>query len=131
MLISEIRAPSDSTKRLKKFAEWAINALNIENPPVIKYGFDSAVAKEKKSFGTTRSNGDIWVHVGNRSIADAARTLAHELVHFRQFNNGAAHNNMSHEKTAEIEDEANAIAGRLMRKYANIDDTIFESVEKE
>jgi hypothetical protein len=55
------------------------------------------------------------------------RTLCHELVHFKQFEDGTAANDMDDEQRLAVEDEANAIAGRLMREYGKLDKTIYES----
>jgi hypothetical protein len=56
------------------------------------------------------------------------RTLCHELIHHKQFEIGTAHDGMNKEQTQSIEDEANAIAGRMMRDYGAEHEEIYESV---
>jgi Zn-dependent peptidase ImmA (M78 family) len=51
----------------------------------------------------------------------------HELVHHRQFEQGTAHSNMTEDEEQYIEDEANAIAGRLMREYGKKHEDIYEN----
>lgn len=126
MRLHEIKSQQEKIKQIKKFAEWAISELEIESPPNIKYGNDLGQVTSKRTFGSTSSNGEIWVHVGNRNTADIMRTLAHELTHHRQFEDGTATDGMDDEQRLRIEDEANAIAGRLMRAYGKQHAEIYE-----
>lgn len=62
----------------------------------------------KKAFGDYNPNTNtIRVRASGRHPLDVMRTVAHELVHHNQIINGRAGS----------EDEANAVAGRIMRKY--------------
>jgi ethanolamine utilization microcompartment shell protein EutL len=130
MRIHEVKTQHDKVQQVKKFAKWAIDELGIEVQPTIKYGNDLGQVTTKRTFGSTSSNGDIWVHVGNRNVADICRTLAHELTHHRQFEQGIATNNMDDEQHLKIEDDANSRAGRMMRAYGKLDKTIYESKGK-
>jgi Zn-dependent peptidase ImmA (M78 family) len=127
MRITEIKTQQQKVDELKKFAEWAIGELGIDVPPSIKYGSDITQVKKRRTYGSTRSDGHIWVYVGDRSPADVMRTLAHELVHHKQFQQGSAFDGMDEEQTQKIEDEANYQAGRMMRVYGKMDDSIYES----
>ena len=83
-------------------------------------------AKSYRSFGTffpdTR---EIWIYVGNRNLADILRTLAHELVHQKQNQDGRICYE-SGETGSEIENEANSMAGVLLRNYGKINSEIYE-----
>jgi len=127
MRLYEIKSQQEKVEQVKKFAAWAIGNLEIETPPTIEYGNDLGKVKKHRTFGSTRSNGEIWVHLGNRNVADICRTLCHELVHHRQFERGDAWDGMDDETTLKIEDEANAMAGRMMRAYGKKDERIYES----
>lgn len=127
MRISEIKDQQTKVEQVRKFADWAMKELNIETPPSIKYGNDTGQVDKNRSFGSTRSNGDVWVHVGNRNTADIMRTLVHELIHVKQFELGSATDTMDDEQRQNIEDVANALAGRLMRIYGKRDASIYES----
>jgi hypothetical protein len=85
------------------------------------------MVNKNRSYGSTNSAGEIWTHIGNRTPADAMRTLCHELIHHKQFELGTARDDMDDEQRLKIEDEANAIAGRMMRAYGKIDGSIYES----
>jgi hypothetical protein len=58
----------------------------------------------------------IWLAVENRHPIDIARTLAHELVHFKQNQDDRLDVN-SGDTGSEIENEAHAIAGIIMRNF--------------
>lgn len=127
MRISEVKDQQTKVEQVRKFADWAMKQLNIETPPIIKYGNDMGQVDKNRSFGSTRSNGDVWVHVGNRNTADIMRTLVHELIHVKQFELGSASDTMDDDQKQNIEDVANALAGRIMRIYGKKDASIYES----
>jgi hypothetical protein len=131
MRINEIKSLNDKVQQIKKFARWAIEELEIETEPDIEYGTDMGRVLKQRSFGSTNSGGKIWVHCSNRNAADAMRTLCHELVHHRQFELGIAQDGMDDEQRLEVEDQANAVAGRMMREYGKLDKTIYESANSD
>jgi hypothetical protein len=117
-------------RQAKRFARWAIDELGIENEPRINYSSEMSIVLNNRSFGSTKPNGEVWVHVGNRNTADIMRTLCHELIHVKQFEDGTASVDMDEEQRQFIEDEANAIAGRMMRTYGKEHAEIYESAKK-
>ena len=127
MRIFEFDQSSSKIKALQEFAKWAIERIGIDNPPQITFGTDVDDVRQRRTFGSTTSNGDIWVHINNRNTADIMRTLMHELVHHKQFLDGTADDSMDEDQRQHIEDEANAIAGRLMREYGGEHEEIYEN----
>jgi len=127
MRLSEIKQSQDRVQKIKQFYDWALERLQIENEPELKLSNDLDQVTSKRTFGSTSSDGKVWVHVGNRNTADVLRTLVHELVHVKQFEQGTATTDMDEEEHFRIEDEANAIAGRLMREYGKLHQDIYES----
>lgn len=59
---------------------------------------------------------DIKVYVKNRGLADVLRSIAHEFVHHKQ-NQDNRLNIKVQDIGGEIEDEANAKAGSLVKKF--------------
>jgi len=112
---------------LKKFIAFAIKELGIQKPPTsLTLSRDNNMAKEMHSFGSFDPNNDkIWLYVKNRNIADLLRTLAHELVHRKQAEDGRIDYN-SGETGSEIENEANAQAGVLLRKFGKQNEEIYQ-----
>jgi hypothetical protein len=125
MKINEINN-KEKIQAIKKFTGWAKQRLEITGTPKIKLTTNKKYVTDKRTFGTTSSNGEIWVYIENRNLADILRTLCHELVHFKQFSDGTAHDHMNEQQHQQIEDEANAMAGRLMRDYGKQHAEIYE-----
>ena len=118
---------SNDNKLLKKFIGFAIKELGIQKPPTsLTLSKDNNMAKEMHSFGSFDPNNDkIWLYVKNRNMADLMRTLAHELVHRKQAEDGRIDMN-SGNTGSEIENEANAQAGVLLRKFGKQNEEIYQ-----
>lgn len=109
---------------MKKFVEYVCNELEI-NEPQINIINSPTYSQEYKSFGGyIPSEEKILVVVHNRNMADILRTLAHELVHHYQKLNG---DELNGEDGSETENEANAKAGIIMRKFGRENPEIFEN----
>ena len=107
-----------------KFVDYACNKLNVDKPQIFVITSPS-YSQEHKSFGGYYpSEQEIKVVVHNRNMADILRTLAHELVHHMQNLNGKELNG---EDGSDTENEANAMAGVIMREFGRENPEIFES----
>jgi cytidyltransferase-like protein len=115
------------TGTIGEFVKYAIKNLEIQKPPRnLTFSYDNAAAKEKRSFGYFDPNANkIWVYCGNRNMADILRTLAHELVHRKQDEDGRI-NYESGKTGSEIENEANAQAGVLLRDFGKQHEEIYQ-----
>ena len=112
---------------LKKFIGFAIEELGIQKPPKsLTLSRDNEAARSMHTFGSFNPNNDkIWLYVKNRNMADLLRTLAHELVHRKQAEDGRI-DYTSGETGSEIENEANAQAGVLLRKFGKQHEEIYQ-----
>lgn len=88
--------------------------LGIDQIPKIKILSKEPSTGGGMSFGEFR-NDAIEVVSKDRHPMDVARTLAHELVHWKQRLNGEE---MDGSDGSNTENDANAIAGVIMRKFA-------------
>ena len=115
------------TATIGEFVKYAIKNLEIQKPPRnLTFSYDNEAAKEKRSFGYFDPNANkIWVYCGNRNMADILRTLAHELVHRKQDEDGRI-NYESGKTGSEIENEANAQAGILLRDFGKQHEEIYQ-----
>jgi cytidyltransferase-like protein len=115
------------TGTIGEFVKYAIKNLEIQKPPRnLTFSYDNAAAKEKRSFGYFDPNANkIWVYCRNRNMADILRTLAHELVHRKQDEDGRI-NYESGKTGSEIENEANAQAGVLLRDFGKQHEEIYQ-----
>jgi len=119
--------PKEKIAIIKDFVEFCENEINIEELPKIKFILDNKWAKHLHSFGRYRNEKrDVTVYMGKRNLADTLRTLAHELVHHRQNELGKLDMN-SGDTGSNIENEANSMAGILMRKFGKTHEMIYES----
>ena len=108
---------------MKKFVEYACNELEVDEPKINIIN-SPTYSQEYKSFGGyIPSEEKILVVVHNRNMADILRTLAHELVHHHQKLNG---DELDGEDGSNTENEANAMAGVIMRKFGRENPEIFE-----
>ena len=114
--------------QIAEFVKFAVNELGIQKLPTVKFSYDTNESQEKSTFGYFDPNANhIWIYIKNRNTADILRTLAHELVHHKQGEDNRIEQG-SGETGSEIENEANAQAGVLLRKFGKDNKGIYESV---
>ena len=121
------RLTESETGTIGEFIKYACKNLAIQSPPRnLTLSYDTNQVKNRRSFGYFDPNSSkVWVYVKNRNMADILRTLAHELVHHQQNLDGR----ISYEsgKTgSEIENEANAKAGVLLRDFGKQNNEIYQ-----
>ena len=105
------------------FMSYACNELQIQTPPTLE--IKHMVGEEQPSFGAyLPSDHHIFLNPIGRNIVDVLRTLAHELVHAKQNELGIL-TPTSGETGSEHENDANAIAGILMRDYGKQNPNIY------
>ena len=110
-------------KLAKEFIKFAVKELGMNSlPKNIKFE-GNEYSTQHLSFGTYNPTTDeIVVVKGERHPVDVLRTLAHELVHHKQREDGQKLNG---EDGSNTENEANAKAGELMRKFRTVRPEIF------
>jgi antirestriction protein ArdC len=105
------------------FVRFCIAELGIQTSPNIKIGDDHAKAQEHRAMGYySPAENYIWVLRGSRVPADWYRTLAHELVHWRQREEDKP---IDGADGSEIENEANSKAAVLLREWGRRDESIY------
>ena len=80
-------------------------------------------AKKISAFGEISKENVIYLSVINRHPVDIMRTLAHEYVHYKQVMDGKQLKSYAGSPT---ENQANAKAGELMRKYGRLHPELFD-----
>ena len=112
---------------INQFIEEVCKYLDIDGDK-IEISYDPTEAAEMTSFGKhTPHDGIIRVVATNRNLADVLRTLAHELVHRKQGKEGRLYAGAG-EDGSDIENEANAEAAIIMRKFGKANPIIFEFI---
>lgn len=98
---------------IKKYLPWICKELGIDDAPEIKFLEQPMTT----SFGTySPEDKCIYLVTGSRHVVDVMRTLAHELVHYRQDLNGELEPGAGETGTPQ-ENEANSEAGVVMRNF--------------
>ena len=114
----------------KRFVEFAADELTLEKLPKVTFTFKSRVESSMPSFGQfDPNNNQIIVSVPKRHVMDIFRTLAHELVHYRQNLDGVLHAK-SGLTGSKHENEANARAGVIMRNFAKQNPDFFNQSDE-
>lgn len=116
----------ESFKEIKKFVDWASDFLKLKVQPTIVPQTTSKFTSREKSFGGYQpTEKKIYISVANRNLADILRSLAHELVHAKQDEEGRI-GEKSGKTGSEEENQANAVAGVIMRRYGQENPSIFD-----
>lgn len=111
---------------LKHFIRFCKKELNIQSLPSIKLIADKSFVEEFRSYGEyDPSTNTLKVFYLGRNLADVCRSLAHELTHHRQHELKMIESN-SGMTGSDIENEANAMAGILMRDYGKLNLNVYD-----
>ena len=125
-----VNTKSNSKARIVgEFIKFAKQRLELNGfPKGLRMITDSEFPKQMKSFGGYNpDNDEIFVYAGNdRNIVDVVRTLAHELVHLKQRQDGRILGPEQGKTGSDIENEANAAAGILLRDFGKRNKYLYE-----
>jgi hypothetical protein len=122
--ITESLSPQNAATVIQYFVSYASNELGLTTLPDINLVTDPKVAAQLASFGGYHDN-TIQVSIVNRHVNDVLRTLAHELVHYRQDINGELQSTSGNDGSDQ-ENEANAMAAVIMRKWNRENPSVME-----
>jgi hypothetical protein len=112
---------------VNEFINYVKNELGLVQTPKIDFSDDIDHVKEQRSFGYFSPDKNIiWVYAGDRNTADIFRTLAHELIHRKQEEDGKI-DYESGKTGSNIENEANAKAGIFLRDFGKKYDGIYDT----
>jgi len=113
-------------KILEEFVSFAKNFLNIGDKN-IKIILTFKRTPDIKTTAYFNPSGEIKIYVKDRAIMDVCRSIAHELTHFKQ----SIYNELTNTEEdgadgSEIENEANAKAGEIIRKFGRLHPEIYD-----
>lgn len=83
---------------------------------------DSDFAKTNMTFGMMNRE-ILYISVVNRHPMDILRTVSHEFIHYKQVMDGKK---ISSHPGSSAENEANAKAGEIVRKYGKLHPELFD-----
>ena len=131
-ILREGLGKKDTYPILLDFVRFAAEHLELKTLPKFDFVFDSKQSVERKSFGGYAPGAEhITITVKNRHINDVCRTLAHEMVHFKQDLNDELSDDAAGSTGSPQENDANAQAAVIMRNWGKKHPDYFdkESVE--
>lgn len=109
---------------LDKFVLFVKEQLELKTVPTVKIQNHRDGLKTTANYDYTKENKIIKVCAKNRALVDVCRSIAHEMVHHKQFEQGRL-KTQPPDIGGEIEDEANAKAGQFIKMYAKEDPNIY------
>lgn len=108
-------------EKIDDFVNFALDHLKLQNAPKI-----NLVQIRDNNMTTANycpNSKSIKVYTKGRAIFDIARSIAHELAHHHQLENGQE---LDGTTGSECENEANALAGKLIRMYGEKNPDFYE-----
>lgn len=117
-ILTEGLEKRDTYPILLDFIRFAAKDLELNSLPKFDFVFDNAESMERRSFGGYMPGEQhITITVKNRHIMDVCRTLAHELVHYKQDLDNELEDDEAGSTGSPQENEANARAAVIMRNF--------------
>ena len=123
-LLREKITEQNQNRLFKEFILFASEILSISEDEIPNIVFQTT----RDGLKTTASyqTGLIRIYVKDRAVVDALRSLAHELTHCKQDIEGRITDPLSDGQTGSpIENEANIMAGIIMRQFGEIHPEIY------
>ncbi len=115
----------ENKSRLNEFVKFVRSELGIKKMPEIRIQNNRNEIKTTANYNYNLPDKVIKIYGKNRALVDIMRSVAHELVHHKQWEDERLKVKPP-DIGGEIEDEANAKAGQLIKLFAQKDHTIYE-----
>ena len=113
-LISESVNNDQMSNRVKDFVKFATNEIGFNKMVPVKL---TTSHDELTTTAHYDPGKEIVIYINNRATVDVFRSIAHEMQHHKQFEQNRLIGKIQ-DIGGEIENEANAVAGILIKKYA-------------
>jgi len=117
---------NNQKEKVTDFVKFVKNELGIKHVPTVVLTDNKKDIKTTANYDYGKENKVMKVYCGNRMMVDIMRSIAHELTHHKQWEDGKLKVRPP-DIGGPIEDEANAKAGQLIKLFAKkIDSTIYD-----
>ena len=129
--VDESADPDHLKKILHRFYASCVDKLQLKNPPRLQLETTTDWSQENGSFGQYDSDSNTLIlATSGRHVLDILRTMAHEMTHRQQDERNPLPIDAG-ETGSPWEDQANAMAGRIMRDWAQEQPDMFDGVTLE
>ena len=123
---SIMRKNQVDVRKVADFVNFAKNYLNINDDIKVALAFERTPELKTTAYYDYSNGGFIKIYVKDRAIIDIMRSLGHELCHHKQNLDGRLKDSIKDgEDGSPIENEANAVAGKLIRIYGKLHPEIY------
>jgi hypothetical protein len=112
-------------EKIIEFVKFVKKELGLEKCPTIVLQNGRGELKTTANYDYSKKNKVIRINIKNRFLVDVMRSIAHEMVHHKQYEDGRLKVKPP-DIGGEIEDEANAKSGQYIKMFSKIDDTIYD-----
>jgi len=117
----------DKKEKLNSFVKFVKEQLELKDVPTISIQNHRNGLKTTANYDYTKENKVVKVCMKNRALVDVMRSIAHELVHHKQNLEGRLKDaTKDGEDGSDIENEANAVAGVIIRKWGKKHPELYE-----
>ena len=119
-------ADSAREQQILDFMQWCKRKLKLKQElPSIEFSNEKDSPDMYHTGYYNNTEDKLWVYTGNRNLVDILRTVAHEFTHRKQGEQGRLEADQSYPGSP-IEQEADAVAGYLMKLYGKEHPAIVE-----
>ena len=112
-------------QKLNEFVKFVRDELGIKKMPEIRIQNNRNEIKTTANYNYNLPEKIIKIYGKGRALVDIMRSVAHELVHHKQWEDGRLEVKPP-DIGGEIEDEANAKAGQFIKIYSKKDHSIYD-----
>lgn len=112
-------------EKITEFIKFVKGELGLKSTPKVVLQNGRKALKTTANYDYTKEDKVIRVNVKNRMLVDIMRSVAHEMVHHKQYEDGRL-DVKPPDIGGEIEDEANAKAGQFIKMFAKKDQTLYD-----
>ena len=112
-------------EKLNEFVKFVKDELGLKKTPLIQILNGRGELKTTAHYNYQEEQKVIKLNGRNRSLVDIMRSVAHEMVHHKQYEDGRLETPPP-DIGGEIEDEANAKAGQYIKMFAKNNKTVYD-----
>ena len=107
------RGPRETVEH---FVQWVSRDLGLDGVPDIQYSSEKKNQSDHNTGWYQPDTDSIWVYTGRRNLIDILRTVAHELRHRKQEQDGEIEDQGTYPGHP-LEQQADAYAGYIVKVY--------------
>jgi hypothetical protein len=116
---------NDKKQKITEFVKFVKKELELKECPTVVLQNGRGKLKTTAHYDYSKENKIIRINAKNRALVDVMRSIAHEMVHHKQFEQGRLEVKPP-DIGGEIEDEANSKAGQYIKMFSKMDETIYD-----